>query len=185
MLFVITGPSGVGKSYLIEQLLKHYPQQFISPQLITTRPARASSGEVDRQSVSEDQFQAMQAAGDFVIADKFHGNWYGFPVAITEQRQGNTIVNIWPALISKFAELPDVRLIGLYVRDDKLDLLRNRMLQRGDSPAVVTQRMEQVTIDSADLKSNAVQVAHSGKMFEITDDDTIPQQVIPWILGQL
>src|SRR5690348_6651987 len=112
MLFVIAGPSGAGKSYLISQLLQQYSDQFLSPQLITTRPVRPGNTEVDRRSVDPNQFSAMQAAGEFVVADQFRDHWYGFPSTIAKPQPEHIVVNTWPALIPQFAELADVKLIG-------------------------------------------------------------------------
>jgi hypothetical protein len=123
----------------------------------------------------------MEAAGEFLVAEEFRGNWYGFPIAITEPRPEHVVVNIWPELIPRFIELPECRLIGLNVSNDNLDLLRERMLQRGDSQEVVMQRMEQVKIDLANLRSHSDDIAAMGKMFEVMGNDTIPEQVLPWI----
>lgn len=181
MLFVVAGPSGVGKSYLIRTLLDNYPELFASPPLITTRPPRPGQ-EVDRISVTAEQFAVQRSASEFVIADQFNSHWYGFPAAVAQPQAQHVIINAWPALLPQFASLPEVTLIGLSVEPGKFDLLRDRMRQRGDSDAVVASRLQQVAIDTAELQSQRSLVEQHGKLFSIEDDSTIPEQVIPWVL---
>ena len=183
MLFAIAGPSGVGKTFLIRELLDQYPDLFISPRLATTRSPRKGSNDVDRHFVSREQFDAMHAAGDFMFAGEFQSHWYGFPKAIAEPQPQHVIVNIWPKSIPHFAQIPGVKIIGLSVDPDNFGMLRDRMLARGDTAEIVENRMAQIVMDLADLTRYYELVSEHGKMFEVTDDTTVPEQVIPYILN--
>ena len=76
-LFVLSGPSGVGKSSLREQVRKEFPQLAYSISY-TTRPPRYEESEgKDYHFVSEDTFFAMREAGAFLEWALVHGNYYG------------------------------------------------------------------------------------------------------------
>ncbi len=77
ILFIISAPSGTGKTTLSKELIDFFPQlrQSVS---FTTRPMRA--GEVngrDYHFVSRETFDVMVAAGDFAEWAEVHGNRYG------------------------------------------------------------------------------------------------------------
>jgi len=77
ILFVVSAPSGAGKTTLCKEIVDFFPglRQSVS---FTTRPARA--GEVtgvDYHFVDESRFQAMIAAGEFAEWARVHGNYYG------------------------------------------------------------------------------------------------------------
>jgi guanylate kinase len=76
-VFVITGPSGVGKGTLIEQLLERVPELELSISA-TTREPRA--GEVDGRDyffLEPEEFRRRLEAGDFLEHASYSGNYYG------------------------------------------------------------------------------------------------------------
>lgn len=78
-LFVVSGPSGVGKTTLIEQFLKEDTSSRFSISY-TTRKQRAS--EVDGREyyfVDKETFERMIAEGHFLEWEKVHGQLYGTP----------------------------------------------------------------------------------------------------------
>src|SRR5438309_8082252 len=76
ILFVISAPSGAGKTTLCDALRQ--TPDFVYSVSCTTRPARA--GEIegeDYQFVSEPDFLARVTAGEFLEPAKVHGYYYG------------------------------------------------------------------------------------------------------------
>src|SRR5690242_20940863 len=76
-VFVITGPSGVGKGTLIERLLEAIPELELSVSA-TTRQPRA--GEVDGRDyhfLTPEEFDRRAVAGDFLEHATYSGNRYG------------------------------------------------------------------------------------------------------------
>jgi len=76
-LFVLSGPSGVGKSSLREQVRKEFPQLAYSISYTTRPPRHEESEGKDYHFVSEDTFFAMREAGAFLEWALVHGNYYG------------------------------------------------------------------------------------------------------------
>jgi guanylate kinase len=77
ILFVISAPSGAGKTTLCKEVIDFFPdlRQSVS---FTTRPARP--GEVDGRDyhfVDKARFRAMITGGEFAEWAEVHGNYYG------------------------------------------------------------------------------------------------------------
>jgi guanylate kinase len=78
-LFLITGPSGVGKGTLVAALLARHPQIWLSISATTRAPR---SGEIDGQHyffLERDAFEAKVAQGGLLEWAEFAGNCYGTP----------------------------------------------------------------------------------------------------------
>src|SRR3954447_20409287 len=76
-VFVITGPSGVGKGTLIRSLIQQVPELEVSVSA-TTRPPRPGEVDgVDYHFLSEAEFEERLAAGDFVEHASYSGHRYG------------------------------------------------------------------------------------------------------------
>jgi guanylate kinase len=76
-LFVITGPSGVGKGTLIRSLVARLPQLDVSVSA-TTRPPRPGEADgVDYHFLSDAEFDRRLAAGQFVEHASYSGHRYG------------------------------------------------------------------------------------------------------------
>ncbi|MGI9330414.1 MAG: guanylate kinase [Gammaproteobacteria bacterium] len=76
-LYVLTAPSGAGKTTMVKRLVELRPQLGFSISY-TTRPQR--TGEVDGKDyffVDQDRFAAMRSAGDFLEHATVFGNSYG------------------------------------------------------------------------------------------------------------
>jgi guanylate kinase len=85
-LVVLTGPSGVGKGTVVEQVRRMRPDLWVSVSA-TTRPPR--EGEIDGQSYlfwSAAQFDRTVAEGGFLEWAQFAGNRYGTPRAPVTDR---------------------------------------------------------------------------------------------------
>lgn len=75
MLVLVLGPTGAGKSEIIQRLCSREGMVYISPD--TTRALR--SGETDKRSVSKREFEARLARGEYVWVNELFGVRYGTP----------------------------------------------------------------------------------------------------------
>ena len=94
MIFVITGPSGVGKGTLIRGLLERIPELELSTSATTRKPRPGERDGVDYHFLTPKQFGERVAAGEFVEHATYSGNMYGTLRSELERRarEGNPVV---------------------------------------------------------------------------------------------
>jgi guanylate kinase len=146
---VVVGPSGVGKSTLIQQLMIEYPDSFGFCISHTTRGPR--SGEVDGTHyyfISREQMERKIANDDFIEHAEVHGNIYGtsFETVQNVTRHKNCIldVDVQGALSIKRVNLKPS--FFLFVAPPSLEDLEKRLRGRG------TEAEEKILIRLANAK---------------------------------
>lgn len=131
-LYVVVGPSGVGKDTVLNAALTQCPD-VVRMQRVVTRPTDAGGEVID--GVSNKQFLDMQARGEFAIVWIAHGLHYGIPTALrTYLDQGHTVVfngsrKALPVIQNEFPEL-----IALSITADT-ETLRARLVGRNRETA--------------------------------------------------
>ena len=148
-LFVISAPSGAGKTSLIHHLIKRNPQCKMSISH-TTRPKRAQ--EVDAKDyyfINQKQFQTMLDGHAFVEHAIVFEHYYG-----TSIQALNTILNTHHALVEidwqgmrqikqKFPQACSV-----FILPPDLDTLRKRLQKRAqDTTETIAKRMNQAQLE--------------------------------------
>ena len=76
-LFIISAPSGAGKTTLVREILRGLPDIGVSVSYTTRKPREGEIDGLDYHFVSEEEFAAMERNGDFLENAKVHGNCYG------------------------------------------------------------------------------------------------------------
>jgi len=144
-VFVITGPSGVGKGTLIKRLLQRVPGLELSVSA-TTRTPRA--GEVDGRDyhfLSVEEFERRVEERDFLEFASYSGNRYGTLRSEVERRlrAGHSVlleIEVQGAQQVRAAE-PDS--VQIFIAPPDPAVLRERLLARGtDSAEAIDSRLE-------------------------------------------
>jgi guanylate kinase len=76
-LFVISAPSGAGKTTLCQKLREIIPDLKFSVSYTTRKPRDGEINDVHYTFIDEDEFRSMAAEGDFIEWAEVHGNFYG------------------------------------------------------------------------------------------------------------
>jgi guanylate kinase len=84
-LFVVSAPSGAGKTTLCRELRKRVPGLAYSISVTTRAPRAGETHGVDFEFVSEERFRAMVAAGEFAEHAVVHGHLYGTRASTLER----------------------------------------------------------------------------------------------------
>ena len=87
-VFVITGPSGVGKGTLIRGLMERLPQLRLSVSATTRRPRPGERDGVDYYFLTPEEFDRHVQDGDFVEHAEYAGRSYGTLHSELESAQG-------------------------------------------------------------------------------------------------
>lgn len=145
--FVISAPSGTGKTTLVTALRKHFPflEQSIS---CTTRPPRTGekSGR-DYLFLTEEEFRRRIDAGAFLEWANVYGHYYGTPKdwitgRIESGRHVVCAIDVQGAIAIKQL-LPDDAVL-IFVLPPSLEELRRRIKNRAlDDEAAITRRLDE------------------------------------------
>lgn len=143
-VFVITGPSGVGKGTLIAKLRERHPELELSVSA-TTRPPRAGERDgVDYHFLDPQEFERRVEAGDFVEHAEYSGHRYGTLREELERRRdtGGVVLEIELQGARQIrSAMPDA--LQIFIAPPDEGALRVRLLGRGtDSPEAIERRLE-------------------------------------------
>ena len=78
-LYIISGPSGVGKGTLVKELLKLDEHLALSVSCTTRKPRAGERDGVDYFFLTRDEFLRRVEADGFLEYDEHFGNYYGTP----------------------------------------------------------------------------------------------------------
>lgn len=146
LMFVLSSPSGAGKTTLTRMLLEDEKKNVELSVSVTTRPKRASEIEgrhyffIDRK-----RFDEMAKRGDLLEWAEVHGNGYGTPRRPVEKflRQGKDVLfDIdWQGTLQLYrAARPDV--VSVFVLPPSVEELRARLARRAeDNHEIIQQRL--------------------------------------------
>ena len=144
-VFVITGPSGVGKGTLIRTLLDRIPQLELSVSATTRKPRPGETHGVDYHFLAEDEFERRVRAGEFVEHADYSGRRYGTLRSDLEQRLARgapVVLEIEVQGARQIARtMPEA--VRIFIAPPSEDALRTRLVGRGtDAPQDVEKRLE-------------------------------------------
>jgi guanylate kinase len=143
-VFVITGPSGVGKGTLIERLLERIPELELSVSA-TTRPPR--TGEVegrDYHFLTPEDFERRVESGDFLEHATYSGNRYGTLREEVERRlaEGRSVVLEIEVQGARQVREAMPEAVQIFIAPPDPQVLRERLEGRGtDSPEAIEDRL--------------------------------------------
>jgi guanylate kinase len=136
-LFLISAPSGAGKTTLVEALRR--TGDFVYAVSCTTRPAR--EGEINGEDyyfISESEFLEKLGAGSFLEHAKVHGSFYGTlreTVVLNLQQGRDVLIDIDTQGASSVRNYSDgfIRnaLADVFIMPPNLEELRRRLTKRG------------------------------------------------------
>jgi guanylate kinase len=145
-LYVISAPSGAGKTSLVAAMLEQDPCLGLSVSH-TTRPMREGEQDgINYHFVSRDDFEAMIARGDFLEHADVFGNYYGTSqvwVRETLAKGEDVILEIdWLGAEQVRRLMPDC--VSIFIVPPSPEVLRERLTGRGtDAPEVVERRLKE------------------------------------------
>lgn len=143
-LFIVTAPSGAGKTSLVKALLAADPHVKLSISYTTRTPRPGETNGVDYHFVSESEFMTMLGRGDFLESAQVHGSRYGTSQRWVEQalQEGNDLLLEidWQGAEQVCKLFPSA--VTIFILPPSEDALRDRLHKRGqDAPEVIARRL--------------------------------------------
>jgi guanylate kinase len=145
LLFIVSAPSGAGKTTLVERLVEQLPHLRMS-RSYTSRVARqGETGGVDYNFVTRDRFEAMIAAGEFLEWAEVFGNLYGTCASDTAAMlaSGDDVVLVIDVQGARKVRARGLAARAVFVMPPSFDVLEQRLRGRSkDSEAAIQRRLQ-------------------------------------------
>jgi guanylate kinase len=143
-LYVISAPSGAGKTSLVAGMLRNDHKLGVSVSHTTRSIREGEQNGVNYHFVSREEFEAMIASGDFLEHAEVFGNYYGTSqVWVREMlaRGQDVILEIdWQGASQVRRLIPEC--VSIFIVPPSPEVLRERLVGRGtDAPEVVERRL--------------------------------------------
>lgn len=149
-LYVVSAPSGAGKTSLIKAVSARDPQLVVSISHTTRQQRAAEKNGIDYHFVSLEKFEHMIGSSELLEYAEVFGNKYG-----TSQRQvedyltagKDVILEIdWQGAKQVRRLIPNC--LSIFILPPSLEVLKQRLNNRGqDSDAVIKQRLTEAVTD--------------------------------------
>jgi len=149
LLFIVSAPSGAGKTTLVERLVEQTPHLEMS-RSYTSRAAREGEIDgVDYNFVTRGRFDAMVAAGEFLEWADVFGNLYGTAAADTDRilESGKDVVLVIDVQGARKVRARGVGASTVFVMPPSFDVLERRLRGRSKDSEQAIQRRLQVARD--------------------------------------
>ena len=144
LLFIVSAPSGAGKTTLVERLVEHTPNLKMS-RSYTSRVARDGEADgVDYNFVSRSRFEEMIAAGEFLEWADVFGNLYGTRAVDTERLlvSGRDVVLVIDVQGARTVREHGISAITVFVMPPSFGVLEERLRGRSkDLEAAIQRRL--------------------------------------------
>jgi guanylate kinase len=141
ILFVVSAPSGAGKTTLVERIRRN-PNLFYSVSCTTRAPRAGEIDGQDYQFLSDADFRERIEKGDFLEHAQVHSDHYGTlrePVVTTLKSGKDVLIDVdtQGAAVIRNCGDPVIRdaLADVFIMPPDLDELRKRLLNRGTETA--------------------------------------------------
>ncbi len=173
-VFVITGPSGVGKGTLIRELRRRIPELELSVSATTRSPRPGEADGVDYHFLDADEFARRVEQGDFVEHAEYSGRRYGTLRAELERRTelGHPVVLEIEVQGARQVRTAMPEAVQIFIVPPSTDTLRQRLVGRGtDDDQQVAARLEVAVSELAAQDEFAYKVTNA-------DLDTAVQELV-------
>jgi guanylate kinase len=145
LLFIVSAPSGAGKTTLVERLVEQTPGLRMS-RSYTSRAAREGETDgVDYTFVTRPRFESMVAAGEFLEWADVFGNLYGTCAADTERvlASGDDVVLVIDVQGARKVRQRGIETTAVFVMPPSFDVLEQRLRGRSkDSEEAIQRRLQ-------------------------------------------
>jgi guanylate kinase len=143
-VFVITGPSGVGKGTLIRSLLERVPELQLAVSATTREPRPGERDGVDYHFLTDAEFDGRVINGEFVEHAGYSGRRYGTLRSELERRLGEGASVVLEIEVQGARQVREAmpEAVRIFVAPPSEEALRARLIGRGtDRPDQVEARL--------------------------------------------
>ena len=150
-VFVVSAPSGAGKTSLVKALIDQSEGIAVSISHTTRSKRPAEIDGKDYHFISEREFEIMRDNGGLLEWAEVHGNYYGTPfepvqAAMDEGRDMLFDVD-WQGALQMF-EAARADIVSVFILPPSMEELRSRLIRRAeDTEEVINKRLENSRVE--------------------------------------
>ncbi len=144
LLFIVSAPSGAGKTTLVERLVEQTPHLKMSRSYTSRRAREGEIDGVDYNFVTRERFEAMVAVGEFLEWADVFGNLYGTSAADTDRllEAGHDVVLVIDVQGARKVRRRGVETTAVFVMPPSFVVLEQRLRGRSkDSEETIRHRL--------------------------------------------
>ena len=145
LLFIVSAPSGTGKTTVVERLVKVTPRLKLSRSYTSRVPRQDEADGVDYNFVSRPRFEAMIAKGEFLEHAEVFGNLYGTRAADTVRclETGDDVVLVIDVQGARKVRATGLSHVAIFVLTPSYEILEKRLRGRSkDTDEAMRRRLE-------------------------------------------
>src|SRR3954468_14140075 len=170
-VFVITGPSGVGKGTLIRTLLERMPELELAVSATTRQPRPGEEHGVHYHFLDDPEFDRRVLDGDFLEHAEYSGRRYGTLRSELEKRTADgasVVLEIEVQGAKQVAEaMPEA--VRIFIAPPSQETLRTRLIGRGTDDLEQIERRLQVAKDELAASGEFPYVVHNDRLDDAAD----------------
>jgi guanylate kinase len=145
LLFIVSAPSGTGKTTLVERLVLEIEGLRLSRSYTSRPPREGEHDGVDYNFIPRERFEAMIAGGGFLEWADVFGNLYGTGAAETREtlEAGEDVVLVIDVQGARQVRATGFEHVGIFVLPPSFEVLESRLRRRStDSEDAMRRRLE-------------------------------------------
>src|SRR5215210_5185790 len=137
-LFIVSAPSGTGKTTLVERLVRDMQGISMSHSYTSRTPRPGEADGVDYNFISRERFEAMIAAGDLLEYAEVFGNLYGTGASETRRalERGDDVVLVIDVQGARKVRATRFEHVGIFVLPPSFEILEDRLRRRSKDSEV-------------------------------------------------
>jgi guanylate kinase len=171
-VFVITGPSGVGKGTLIRGLMERIPELELSVSATTRAPRPGEEDGVDYHFLTPEEFDRRVGEGDFVEYASYAGHRYGTLRSELEKRTGQGVPVVLEIEVQGARQVRErmPEAVQVFIAPPSPEALRVRLVGRGtNTPEDVEARLR-TALEELQARDEFGHVVVNDRLEQATDE---------------
>lgn len=149
-LFILSGPSGIGKDTVLKELLKKHDNIRLSISSVTRQPRQGETDGEKYNFISRAEFEKMLKNDELLEHNEYCGNYYGTPKAPVEKwlSEGNDVILEIDVNGAAHIREKMPQAISVFMMPKSMDVLYKRLSARGtEKPEVIQMRLKQAVYE--------------------------------------
>jgi len=156
ILFVLSGPSGVGKGTVLDHLMEDYKDINYSVSATTREPREGEVDGLDYFFIGKEKFNQMKKEDKFLETAQVHGNYYGTPKGYVEDclKRGDDIILEIDIQGAKQIKEKFKDAVYIFLLPPNYEELKNRLEKRdSESEASLKTRLKNASEEISEMEN--------------------------------